>query len=85
MSKVELIKAHEQGQLKDAAVCGMSNTSAAVIVHIDDQEEKVFGYLSGGSKNEYFYVKYRQLQDDSAFKVGNLNFRFSQFMRINRP
>ena len=84
MAKADLIRAHQQGQITDSAVCGMSNTSAAVIVHIDDHEEKVFGYLSGGSKNEYFYVKYRQLEDDSAFKVGNLNFRFSQFMRINR-
>lgn len=85
MSKAELIKAYKQGQLKDSAVHTMTNTSAAVIVHIDDHEEKVFGYIAGGSEKQYFYVKYRHLADDTAFNVWKMNFRFSQFMRINRP
>lgn len=84
MSKAELITAYEQGQLKDSAVHTITNVFSAVIIHIDDHEEKVFGYLSGAGRKEYFYVKYRQLNDDSVFTVGKLNFRFSQFMRVGR-
>lgn len=82
MSKSELIKAYEQGQIQDSAVCGISNNHSAVIIHIDDREEKVFGYLAGGGKKDYFHVKYQHLANDTAFRVGQLNFRFSQFMRI---
>lgn len=85
MSKAELIKAHKEGRLKDSAVHTMTNTSAVVIVHIDDHEEKVFGYFSGGNEPQYFYVKYRHLADDTAFNVWKVHLRFSQFMRINRP
>lgn len=84
MGKADLIKAHQQGQLKDSAVCGLSNTSSVVIVEIDNYEEKVFGYITGGSQRDYFYVKFRQIEDDGVFKVGRLNFRFSQFMRVTR-
>lgn len=85
MSKAELIKAYEQGKLQDSAVHTMTNTSAVVIIHIDEHEEKVFGYVSGGSEKQYFYVKYRHLAEDTAFNVWKLSLRFSQFLRINRP
>lgn len=82
MTKAELIRQYEKGNLQDLAVCPISNNFSVVIVYFDLQEEKVFGYLTGEPKT-YFYVKYRNHgEDDYSFKVHGTTFKFSEFLSI---
>lgn len=84
MTKAELIKAYKDGKLKDIGVCTLTNTSAAVIVDINHDEDKVFGYLSGGTEPIFFLVgyKYSHKNEDSTFKVGKMTLSLGQFMRV---
>lgn len=78
MTKAELIKKYESGEIRVLGYHVLSNTHSATIVYIDHEAEKVFGYLGSEDNKNFFFVKY-----DGAgnFKVGNLRLNTGQFMR----
>lgn len=78
MTKSELIKKYESGQLKDLGYHVLSNTHGAVIVHIDHDSDRVFGYLGDRDNKDYFFVKY---SPSGNFRVGQLNLNTGQFIR----
>lgn len=78
MTKAELIKKYNNGELRSVGYHILSNTHTATIVYIDHESDRVFGFLGGENERDFFFVKY-----DSAgnFKVGSLRLNTGQFMR----
>lgn len=80
MTKKELIKLYENGNLKEKGIETLSNVFSIVVVDIDEREGKVFGYFSGLEFKDYFYVKLEE--NYSSFKVKNRTYNLKNFMRI---
>ena len=78
MTKADLIKKYENGELRSLGYHILSNTHSVTIVYIDHESNRVFGFLGGDNGRDFFFVKH-----DGAgnFKVGSLRLNTGQFMR----
>lgn len=80
MSKKQLIKKFNNGELKPIGVTHITNTSGIAVCHIEyGIDDKVFGYVTINDEKKYFYVKLHNLQTKSVFRIGNMTIDISLF------
>jgi hypothetical protein len=83
MTKKELIKKYNEGNLQPIASTHITNNMGIAILHIEHGiDDKVFGYLATGDKKQFFFVKLKYLTEKIVFDVGKLRFDLSNFIRV---